>query len=99
VVYIPLPDSIGETMSKFMPVFTGGTFGSNEIILPYINYMFESEEELKEANEKREFLEYFPFPVIFSRVLEVDGGIEGVDIKIAGTKVFCISGEWYDGVG
>lgn len=81
-----------------MPVFTGGTLGSNEIVLPYSNYIFESKEALKEENEKREFIEYFPFPVIFSRVLEIDGGIDGVDIKIAGSNVFCISGEWYDGV-
>jgi len=85
-------------MSKFIPVFTGGPFGKNEIVLPFENYVFDSEEELKEANEERPFVKYFPFPVIFSRVMDTSDGFDGVPITVAGNEVFCISGEWYDGV-
>lgn len=87
-------------MSKFMPVFKGGLFQNNEIVLPYSNFIFDSEEAVKTAHEENSFLNFFPFPVIFSRVLETDFGVDGVEVTIeGGTKVLCISGDIYDGVG
>lgn len=84
-----------------MPVFMGGIFQGNEIVLPYENFIFDSEEELKKANEERPFIDFFPFPVIFARVLEIEKGsrLEGVEISVdGGEKFLCISGDIFDGV-
>ena len=84
---------------KFTPIFKGGIFQNNEVVLPYENFMFESVEELREAHEENSFANFFPFPVIISGELEITYGIEGVEITIeGGTKVLCISGELFDGV-
>jgi len=85
-------------MSKFLPVFTGGLLRNNEFVIPLENFIFESEKELKKANEMNPFVEFFPFSVIFSRVLEINGGFDGVEVSIGGEKLYCISGEIYDSV-
>lgn len=84
-----------------MPVFKGGLFGNNEVVLPYSNFMFKSEKKLKKANDDIDFVSFFPFPVIFARVLEVESGseLDGVEISFgehSSVKMLCISGEWYD---
>ena len=92
---------MGENMEKrYMPVFKGGLFQNNEVILPYENFIFNSEEELKKADEENPFISFFPFPVIFCRVLESNVGdrLDGVEISLAGQPMLAISGEWYDGV-
>lgn len=86
---------------RYLPVFKGGLFRNNEIILPYDNFRFNSIEELEKANEETPFINFFPFPVIFSRVLEIEKGalLEGVEATFAGgEKVLVISGDWFDGV-
>lgn len=96
----PLGQSEVRVEKKYLPVFTGGFLGNNEIIIPYENFMFESETKLWNAFNKRPFNHFFPFPVIFSRVVEVEKGslLKGVEVEIAGQKFLAISGDWYDTV-
>ena len=96
----PQPPNLirGEEMSRFVPVFTGGVLGDNEFVIPLENFLFDSEEELLESNEGRSFIEFFPFPVKFSRVLDVSEGFEGALVTVGGEALYCISGEIYEGL-
>jgi len=88
-------------MSFYTPVFTGGVFQNNEIIVPYENFRFESEREVLEADMEGTFQEFFPFPVIMTSVFEVSEdskSTKGVQISFGETKVLCISGDLFDGV-
>lgn len=84
----------------YLPVFSGGDIGNNEIVIPRKNFVFKTEEDLTKANEERPFVEFFPFPIEYTRFLCVpDGeGVEAVEITIGGERMLAISGEWYDGV-
>ncbi|HDK27616.1 MAG TPA: hypothetical protein ENG48_11105 [Candidatus Atribacteria bacterium] len=86
-------------MSIFLPVFSGGVFGNNDMVIAQKNFVFYTMEELEKANKERPFVNFFPFPVIFTRVHEVeDKGFEGVAVKIGNTDLVCIAGDIYDGV-